>query len=181
MTDRVKDTIDWRRVIAEAVNIALTFTQRDAEELVEEAIVLFLEGKTTWDRSCGETLPEHLVAVGLDARKKKQRTERRRWHPKVVSKIVQAFVRPPPTPEDQLEDAEEQERKSRRVERLLADLADDPDACAIVRLVQQGVSGALEQQGQSGMSIERVRNARKRIKRRMAALSQEDEEKLVGS
>jgi hypothetical protein len=54
-------------------------------------------------------------------------------------------------------------------------LADDPQARTIALLAQQGVEDALAQAKESGMDIEDVRNARKRIKRRVEAMAERDD------
>jgi DNA-directed RNA polymerase specialized sigma24 family protein len=176
MADREPKDVDWGRVFADAVHIARAITKRDAEEIVQEAMVLFFAGKAAWGPAGKETLAQHLVTVGLCARRKKERTERRRRHPKVVGKMGQEFDQPPATPEDDVSEAEE---KTKRFEQLLADFASDPEARDILLLVQQGVHDALAQAQRSGRDIEVVRNARKRIKRRLRALAEQDEEEAV--
>jgi hypothetical protein len=176
MADRDPETIDWGSVFAQAVAIALKYTRGDAEEVVQEAMVLYFEGAAPWDASGRMTLPEHLVHVGLYERRKRERTERRRRHPKVIGKLVHIFDRPPRTAEEDFSDAEDEQRKSRLLDRLLGDFADDAQAREIVRLEQEGVHEPLEQAKSSGMEIEEVRNARKRIKRRVEAIAQRDEE-----
>ena len=135
-------------------------------------MVLFFAGKAPWDPAGKETLAQHLVTVGLYAHRKKERTERRRRHPKVISKIVQMFGGPPATPE---EDVSEAQAKAKRFEQLLDDFASDPEAREILLLMQDGVSDALGQANRSGRDIEVVRNARKRIGRRLDALAERDE------
>jgi hypothetical protein len=166
---------DWGRVFAEAVAIARTVTQRDAEELVQQAMVLYFSGKAPFDRAGKETLAEHLALVGLKARGNRERIERRRRNPAVVAKIVKLVDTPPPTPEDALSEADEERRKTRLFEQLLVELASDAEAREIALLVQQGVHDAHIQAERSGMKIEVVRNARKRIKRRFEAIVEQDE------
>jgi hypothetical protein len=177
MPDRDPNAIDWPRVYAEAVRLALSFTKRDAQDVVQEAMKLYLAGEAPWVPGGRVPLPEHLVVVGLDARSKQRRTERRRWKPAVVSKIAGMFNRSAPTPEQNLAAAEDDQHRARLFEKLVRELErQDPQAHRIVLLEQEGVHDAAEQAAQSGMSMEDVHNARKRIKRRVLALGKEEEE-----
>jgi hypothetical protein len=174
--------VDWGRVFAEAVAIALKFTRRDVEDLVEDAMTMLFAGETRWDPAGKETLAEHLAAVGLKARFNKLRTERRRRNPRVVGKMVQMFEDDRlPTPEEAALESEERQHKMRLFEQLFADFADDDDARAILSLEQQGVHGQLEQATEGRMDIAVVRNAHKRIARRVEALAGRDEEDEAAS
>jgi DNA-directed RNA polymerase specialized sigma24 family protein len=171
MAPRDLSNVDWERVFAEAVDIALAYTKRDVEDLVEDAMELLFAGEAAWDDSSKHTLPEHLVLVGLKARRNRMRTERRRRNPKVIGKMVQLFEEDrPPTPEDEAADAEERQRKKVLLEELLEDLADDSEARGIVLLELEGVHGALEQVARGAGDIETVRRARKRVARHVRAL-----------
>lgn len=176
MTTPDPNTIDWPRVYAEAVALAATYTKRDAYEIVQEGAKLYVSGLAPWVPE-ETTLPEHLVRVGRNARNDQKRSERRRWHPAVMSKIVGMFRGSGQTPEQEALAAEEKRRKTLLFERLVRELeADDPEGREIVRLEAEGVHEALAQAAQSGMSIETVRNARKRIKRRVLAIVEEEED-----
>jgi DNA-directed RNA polymerase specialized sigma24 family protein len=185
MTDREPPggpaKIDWGRAMAEAVAIALNYAPRDAEELVHNAIVLVLEGTAPWDAGSTTSLAQHLVEVGLKARRNRRRSERRRRRPGVLGKLIAMFDKPPLTPEEELGKAHEKQKKARLFEGLIAELADDPDARRIALLEQEGVHEAQDQVDASGMSIENVRNARKRVSRRAAALAARDDEDEVES
>jgi DNA-directed RNA polymerase specialized sigma24 family protein len=169
-------TIDWPRVYAEAVALAAKYTKRDAYEVVQEGAKLYVSGLAPWVPE-ETTLPDHLVSIGRRARSDWKRTERRRWHPAVVSKMVGIFRGSRPTPAQEALAAEERRRKAFLFERLVRELeAHDPEGHKIVLLEAEGVHDALEQAAESGMDIETVRNARKRIKRRVLAIVEEEED-----
>jgi hypothetical protein len=180
MADRDPRDIDWRRVFAEAIAIALEVTSYPAEDVVQEGMKLYFSGEAPWDTTGGETLAHHLVAAGVDALNKKARTERRRRHPGVVGKVVSELDRPPPTPEDDYGQAEENVHKLRLFEKVLAHFAADQEALDVLLLLQQGVSDASDQAKRTGMDITVVRNARKRIRRYAEDLAKQDEQ-AVGS
>jgi DNA-directed RNA polymerase specialized sigma24 family protein len=171
--------VDWGRVYVETVRAARLLTRRGVEELVQEAMKLYFGGKAPWSPSQRESLPEHLALVGLNARSKAERIERRRRHPRIMAKVIQALYHPPPTPEDELSKAQENQRKEELFQQLLEDLADDPEATRIVLLEQDGVHEPAEQAKRAPMDIGAVRNARKRIKRCMQALIERDQEGAV--
>jgi len=78
MADPDPLNVDWGRVYAQAVAIAITISHRNAEDVVQEGMKLLFAGEAPWD-SAGETsLPEHLVAEGRKALENKERTERTR-------------------------------------------------------------------------------------------------------
>ncbi|HEV3191803.1 MAG TPA: hypothetical protein VGY54_14935 [Polyangiaceae bacterium] len=177
MVEREPPAIDWARIYAEAVRLAADVTGRDAEDVVNEAVALYLEGRAPYDPTDGKTLAKHLVDIGVTARAKRRRTERRRRKPGVMGKLIQLFDRPPATSEQRYLDAEEEQRKAGLFEQVLADPELTPEERTLVLLVQDDVHEAREQAQQSGMDIGTVRNARKRLKRRLAALAgSEDEE-----
>jgi DNA-directed RNA polymerase specialized sigma24 family protein len=161
------DNDDWGQAIAEAVAIAFPFAPHDAEELVQNAVVWVLEGQAAWNPE-EKSLALHLAEVGLDARSKRRRTERRRRRPQMMSKLVAFFQRRVPTPQELVF---EKRRKVERFETLVSELAEDPDAQQIVRLVvEDDVQSVQEQADATGRSVEEVRNAHKRIYRRVEAL-----------
>jgi DNA-directed RNA polymerase specialized sigma24 family protein len=170
------NVIEWGRVFAEAIVLARKVNKRDADEIVHEGLALLFAGRAPPDPDGTETLAEHLVSVGRSALRNRRRVDRRRSHPRVVGKLVRAFDHPPSTPEDDLSEAQE---RARRFERLLVDFASDAEAREIILLEQEGVHDALTQAGQSGMTIEVVRNARKRIKRRVETIAEPDQEEAV--
>ena len=176
MADRAPHGIDWAHVYVEAVNLAADITKRDAQDVVNEAVTLYLAGEAPYDPADGKTLAEHLVHVGLTARAKRRRTERRRKKPGMMWKVIQFFDRPPPTPEERYDDAEEERRKARLFEQVLADPELTAEERTLVLLAQENVHEAREQAKQSGIDIKTVRNARKRLKRRLAALAGSNDE-----
>jgi hypothetical protein len=166
--------IDWGRLFAEAVLLAENLQLPDPEGLAQDGITMLFEGRTPpWDASGETTLAEQVVLAAREERNNRERTERKRRHPKMVSKLVQAFDQRGPTPEELVGQQEEQATK---LERLRADLADDPDGRAIVACEEQWIHTPAEQVARLGWPIERVRNARKRVARRVAALAGTDGE-----
>jgi DNA-directed RNA polymerase specialized sigma24 family protein len=177
MPEQDPNTIDWPRVYAEAVRIALSFTTRDAQDVVQEAMKLYFAGEALWAPGGKATLAEHLVCVGLTARSKQRRTERRRSRPSMLHKLASVFSLLPPTPEQQVAIAEDKQRKAGLLDKLERELATrDPQAHRILCLEHDGVHEVREQAAESGMPVEQVNNARKRIRRRALTLSRDDEE-----
>jgi len=154
--------VDWGRVYAEALEIALGFSPRGAQDLVQLGMTLVLEGTAPFDEASGKTLAEHLVEVALTAERNRARSERRRQNPKQTSKLQHWLDVEPPTPEE-LND--ERALGDAAHAALLAECADDPDVRALVDLARDDVDEAAEQQVELGWDIERVRNARKRMNR----------------
>jgi DNA-directed RNA polymerase specialized sigma24 family protein len=177
MPDLDPNAIDWPRVYAEAVAIALTFAPVSAREIVHEGVTRYLEGQAPWAAGGERTLAEHLVVVGHKAHRDAKKRERRRWSPKMVGMLVAMFGGSSPSPEEELVAAEEKQRKTLLFEKLVRELqAHDPEAHRIVLLEQEGVDQPLEQAERLGIDIETVRNARKRITRRVLALRTGEEE-----
>jgi DNA-directed RNA polymerase specialized sigma24 family protein len=176
VADREPPEIDWARIYVQAVNLAADVTKRDAQDVVKDAVALYLAGQAPYDPAEGKTLAEHLVHIGLTARAKRRRTERRRKKRGMMGKLIHLFDRPPPTSEERYADAEEEHRKAGLFERVLVDPELTPEERARVLLAQEDVHEPIEQASQSGMNIETVRNARKRLKRRLAALAESDDE-----
>lgn len=169
--------IDWPRVYAEAVAIALTIAPVSAPEIVHEGVKRYLEGQAPWAPGGERTLAEHLVVVGRKARSSEKRRERRHWYPKMVGTLVAIFGGASPGPEEELLAAEDKQGKTILFEKLVRELdAHDTEAHRIVVLEQEGVHQPLEQAERLGMDIETVRNARKRIMRRVLALGKGEEE-----
>jgi hypothetical protein len=107
VADREPPGIDWARIYVQAVNLAADVTKRDAQDVVNDAVALYLAGQAPYDPTEGKTLAEHLVHIGLTARAKRRRTERRRKKRGMMGKLIHLFDRPPPTSEERYADAEE--------------------------------------------------------------------------
>jgi hypothetical protein len=166
--------IDWARLFLEAVLLAENLELPDPEGLAQDGITMLFERcAPPWDPSGETTLAEHVVLAAREKRNNRERTERKRRHPRMVSKLVQAFDQPGPTPEELVGQHEE---RVTRLEQLRADLAEDPDGCAIVTCEEQRIHEPAEQAARLRWPIERVRNARKRVARRVAALAATDGE-----
>lgn len=172
------DPIDWPRVYAEAVAIALKLAPLTAREIVHEGVTRYLSGRAPWAPGGQGTLAAHLVTVGRKVLKDQERTERRRRSPKIVGMLMAMFAdRSQPTPEAAFMEAEEKRRDALLFEKLVRELrSEDREALRVVLLVQEGVDEPLEQAERLGVDIESVRNARKRITRRVLALRRGEEE-----
>jgi hypothetical protein len=180
MADR-EDNDSWGRVLAEAVLLALdcTRTAADAEDLAMEGLQLVLEGKAPWDPAISKrgTLASHVVAVGYNVMRNKQRAWNRRTRPAFLAKLGQTMDDGySSTPEQRLSDAQERAHNERLFAELLSEAEqDDPDVGQILLLEQQEVDEPAKQARRLGWDIERVRNARKRLKRRVLALRERGE------
>jgi hypothetical protein len=125
MSDLDPNAIDWPRVYAEAVAIALTFGRGSALEIVQEGVKRYLEGQAPWAPGGESTLVEHLVVVGRKARGNQNRSERRRY-PKMVGRLVAMFGGSSPSPSkkkrlpDEAWDALEDPRLEEEVARITA-------------------------------------------------------------
>jgi hypothetical protein len=161
--------VDWGRVYAEALAIALGFSPRGAEDLVQLGMTLVLEGTAPFDPDGGMTLAEHLVDVALTAERNRARSERRRQNPKQTAKLQHWMDLEPPTPEE-LND--ERALGDAAYAATLAECADDPDVRALVDLAREDVDEAADQQAALGWDIERVRNARKRMNRMLGRVAE---------
>jgi len=162
-------SVDWGRAFAEAVAIAATKRPRDAEDIAQQGLTQLLEGQAPFDPDAGATLAEHIVAAGLHDLKSRERTERKRRRPDRVAKLTHLMDVEPPTPEELNEEHEEQ---ARAFEELKAECADDPEVHALVLLEHEGIDEASEQAERLKWDIEVVRNARKRMSRRVMALGE---------
>jgi hypothetical protein len=178
MPDPNSNVIDWRRVYAEAVALALKFAPLSAKEIVHEGVTRYLSGEAPWAPGGQGTLAAHLVAVGRKVHEKQKRIERRRRSPKMVNMLVAWFEnRASATPEAAFIEAEDKRDKERLFEELVRELqSEDHEALRVVRLVQEGVDQPREQAERLGMDAETLRNAHKRITRRVLALRRGQEE-----
>jgi hypothetical protein len=168
MTDFDPTTVDWGRIFAEALEIALGTGSREAEDVVQQGMTLVLDGSAPFDASGKLTLAAHVVAAGLAARRNKERVERLRRRPKVVAKLTHWLDVGPPTPEEL---SDERQRGDAAFEAVLAACAGDAEVRELVLLSRQDVDEPSDQAERLGWGIERVRNARKRMSRMLAAVA----------
>jgi len=54
MADREPPGIDWARVYVEAVNLAAEITKRDAQDVANDAVALYLAGQAPYDPAEGK-------------------------------------------------------------------------------------------------------------------------------
>jgi DNA-directed RNA polymerase specialized sigma24 family protein len=170
--------VDWGEVFAAALAIALRFVpKQDARDAVLEGIRKVIDGSVAWNAASGRSLPAFVVTVGYNERRNRRRKEKRRRQPELAERIADATTgMAPATPEDEVSEAEEQEASERLFREVEGESQDDPDALTLLDCARQGLSELSEQVEHTGWTVERVRNARKRIKRRMQALMMRNEE-----
>jgi hypothetical protein len=166
MSDFDPTTVDWGRVFAEALEIAQGFAARDAEDLVQQGMTLLLEGTAPFDPAGEVTLAAHVVRVGLDALRHRERSERRRRRPQTIAKLTHWLDGEPPTPEE-LNHA--RHLGERAFEMVLAACDGDAEVRALVELARdEDVDEAADQADRLKWPIAQVRNARKRMARVMS-------------
>jgi hypothetical protein len=169
--------VDWGEVSVQAAVIVSACTPaRDVGDVVQQGLLLVLEGEAPWDPADGKTLGEHAAAVGIRAYRNARRTERRRKDPKIVAKLVMEFDVPPLTPEGVLAQGYDEWRKETCTRRVIESLADDKQATAVLELARHGVGEVAEQARLSGYSLRAVERARSRISRRAEEVAQQFEE-----
>ena len=169
MADQVEQNADWGRVFSEAVAVLRPLAGRDAERIVDEAMVLLFAHKVA-PRPPGETLAGHLAKVGLHAWRVRQRLDRKHRHPRGLRKLLISHDLAAATPEDPTARGIDEQRKARLFEDLRAQLESDREACDVLARVREGVTGAAAQAAALGLAVEVVREARRRIKVRMDAM-----------
>lgn len=171
--------IDWGDVYASAVRLALTCVPRqDAEDVVMAGVTKVIDGSAPWDSAGKDTLASHVVAVGC----RERRVELRKAHRREKLGAVEAFAQGAEsawTPEDEVSEAEERAEKGRRYGRLVALCVDDADALAVLECLEQDIDEPAGQVTATGLTLDAVRNARKRIKRRAETLLETDDEEAA--
>jgi hypothetical protein len=160
--------VDWGRVFTEALELALRFSTTDAEDLVQRGITLLLEGAAPYDAEGGQTIAEHVVAVAKKERDNRRRKERLRRARGTEAKLEHWLDEAPPTPEEL---SEERLAAEAAYARLLGACEKDPDVRALAELSRRDIDEPAEQQKELGWHIDRVRNARKRMGRMVAAVA----------
>jgi hypothetical protein len=160
--------VDWGDVYAKAVAIALTCVPRqDAEDVVMAGVTKVLDGSDPWDPAGKSTLASHVVAAGRRERESELRKTRRHEHHRAVEAFAEGA------------EAEERDEKARRYGRLVALCADDTDALAVLECLERGIDEPADQVTEAGLTLDAVRNARKRIKRRAETLVETDDEEAA--
>jgi hypothetical protein len=179
MGAKAPNDVDWGEVYAAALAIALECVpKQDAEDVVMDGVRKVIEGSAPYDRAGGKSLPEHVVAVGFNERRNRRRKIFRRMRRAFVNRFIQTFdEKLPATPEEELSAAEHLEEKARLFEALLEACRDDADEVALLECLQKGIEKPRDQQEETGFAIDRIHNARRRIKRRALALAEEDGER----
>ncbi len=163
------NAVDWGRVYAEALEIALEMRMGDAEDLVSEGVTMVLDGTAPFDPSGEETLAAHVVAVSVARRRNQARVVRRRRGRGDDAKLVHHLDEAPPTPEELMD---ERRMGDRAFDTLLAACANDEDVEKLVLLSREDVDEAADQATRLGWEIDRVRNARKRMTRLVAQVAE---------
>jgi DNA-directed RNA polymerase specialized sigma24 family protein len=166
--------VNWVDVHRRALIAAAAYVpEQDIDDVVNEGMARVLEGSAPWDPTTGQTLPDHIVRIGANARRVEVRKLDRRASGPFVAEVGDAIAASaPPDPETS---AVEADRRARLFHRILTHFAGDPDALEVVRCEDREIILPAEQALASGLSIEAVRNARKRIKRALETLLQGEE------
>jgi hypothetical protein len=163
MSDFDSTKVDWGRVYAEAIELAMGFHARDPEDLVQQGMTLVLEGTAPWDCDGEMTLAAHIVDVALTEARNKARIERLRNKRGTNAKLQHWMDEAPPTPEE-LNHA--RRLGDRAFEAVLAACDGDDEVRELVMLArEEDLDEAADQAERLGWEIERVRNARKRMAR----------------
>ena len=174
--------VDWGDVYARAVAVALTCARRqDAEDMVLEGMRRVIEGKCPWDPAGKRTLVMHIVSVGSGEQRNERRKALRRAKPEFVEALAQATGNARWTPEDEVSEREGQEHTARMFGELVALSSGDPDALAVLECARSGIDEAAEQVTECGLSIDAIRNARKRVKRRAEMLFETEDDDEAAS
>jgi DNA-directed RNA polymerase specialized sigma24 family protein len=161
----------WRRAFAALVAIANGWTRNpaDSEDLAQRALT------EAWTATPDETDVAALVRRAALAMKGHLSNQRRaakrrgdeRWRG-VVAEKTGGLRRTP----EQI--AATREHKEQLLVRLRQEVADDPEACALLDETLMDHTTAAEQAEGLGWEIGRVRNARKRLDRAVKAVEAED-------
>jgi hypothetical protein len=176
-------SIDWGGVYVQALSLArLSVRPQDVTDLVGEGMKRVMGGEAPWEEARNRTLPEHVVAVGYNAMREQWRKASQPRDAAVASKLRVAVEEDAKwTPEDSVAEAEHIQRKAHLFERLVEACAGDPEALAVLEHEQLGVHEPAEQARRAGLTIEAIRNARKRIKRRALELVDAEREPEGGA
>jgi hypothetical protein len=134
-----------------------------------------LGGQALWDPSRGRPLSAYVVDVGYNALREQWRKASRPHDPAFVSKFLASLEPAAANPEDVVLEAELNHRNERLFGRLQVAFAGDRDADAVIECEAMGIHEPAAQAARTGLGIDAVRNARKRIKRRAFELFAEDE------
>lgn len=166
------EDVDWVRVHARALLEARAYVPaQEVDDVVQEGMRRVLEGIAPWDPAGGRSLPAHLVVVGANARRVDVRKAQRRtsgtFEVEVATQLEDAA---PPDPEQASAAADAKAKAFRELE---STLEGDDDALAVVRCEEREVSQPAEQARLTGLGIDAVRNARKRVKRAVLAFLRE--------
>jgi hypothetical protein len=155
--------VDWGRVYAEAIEIAIGFRARDPEDLVQQGMTLVLEGTAPFDEDGGMTLAAHLVDVALTQAQNRARIQRLRNKRGTNAKLQHWMDEEPPTPEEL---NHSRRLGDRAYDAVLAACDGDDEVRELVVLArEEDLDEAADQAERLGWGIERVRNARKRMTR----------------
>lgn len=166
--------VDWGRVYREAVAaLEPVVGVVHMEEVAQEGMYLVFAGEAP-ERLEGETVAGHVARSGLRAWRTALRLGRWRRSPHVFVKLQAALEVPVPTGEGVLS---MQEERARRFACLIEAIGDDREVAGIVRLVRGGASTECEQAAWLGITLEALRNARKRLKRHIEAVNAREGER----
>ena len=129
--------VNWVDVHRRALIAAAAYVpEQDIDDVVNEGMARVLEGTAPWDGTTGQTLPDHIVRIGANARRVEVRKlDRRASGPFVAEVSDAAAASAPPDPETS---AIEAERKARLFRRIMTHFAGDPDAIEVAAVRREG-------------------------------------------
>jgi hypothetical protein len=163
--------VDWGEVHASAILLARSYVREDdIDDVVNEGIRRVIEGISPFGQASGGTLAEHIVRVGTNARRVELRKLVRRSSERFVAEVTEGLAASAPAdPEERLASADGKAKLFHDLEDLCAG---DPDALAVLDCIVRQIHEPADQVRATGLAIEAVRNARKRLKRHSEALAE---------
>ena len=144
-------------------------SKAEAEDVAQIAVTKFLAGEWNWDQ---QKSPDVLVFLAGMVRSglRDERARARRKHEFPSGEIDDA---PDASPAAKAIDAERDARHTTAFDRLAADVADDPLAAAVVRLVEEGVDKPAAQAARLRCGVQEIYDANDRIRRHLRRIARE--------
>ena len=164
--------VDWADAYVRALALAQRFMrEQDQEDVVTEGLTRTLDGRSPWDPGSGRSPAEHVFRVGRDALRAQYRKDKRHGSEQFEAEAVRALEpAAAPTPEQAMTEAELRQRKAELLDRVTTEFAEDPDALAVIDCVRRTILQPEEQAAVTGRSYDAIRDATRRVARRVEAL-----------
>jgi hypothetical protein len=162
------EKFEWDSVLGDAMVVAKAHVRdEDLDEAVNEGARRVLDGTAPWDPASGVELSKHVAKVGVAALRTSARKHQRHSAAVVETAVADSMAPPPSTPEAKVMRSD---AGRRLYDRLVGHFAGDAEALAVVACIMGSIIEAADQAQHTGFGIERVRNIRKRVDRRIDAL-----------